>query len=116
MCFDCAGDIWLCINLKGYLFEISIGNNSELIGKTLSGFKKLAGEDIEMRVVLKKQILAPVAVGDTVGKVTLILDDEILHETPLSARENILRSDFFSRLRDMILMWLNSVFLPSESS
>ena len=75
-----------------------------------------AGEDIEMRVILKKQILAPVAVGDTVGRVTLILDDEVLHETPLTARENILRSDFFSRLRDMILMWLNSVFLPSESS
>ena len=60
--------------------------------------------------------MAPVTVGDAVGRVTLTLGDEVLHEAPLTARENILRSDFFSRLWDVILMWLNSVFLPSESS
>ena len=75
-----------------------------------------ASEDIEMRVILEREILAPIAVGDTVGRVTLTLGDEVLHEAPLTARENILRSDFFSRLWDVILMWLNSVFLPSETS
>ena len=75
-----------------------------------------ASENIEMRVTLNREIVAPVTVGDSVGRVTLILGDEILHEAPLTARENILRSDFFSRLWDVILMWLNSVFLPSESS
>ena len=75
-----------------------------------------ASGDIEMRVILDSEILAPVAVGDAVGRVTLSLGDEVLHEAPLTARENVLQSDFLSRLWDVILMWLNSVFLPSETS
>ncbi|MFL2700089.1 MAG: SLC13 family permease [Gammaproteobacteria bacterium] len=36
------------INLKGYLFEVRVNENSELIGRTLSRFKKIAGEDFEI--------------------------------------------------------------------
>ncbi len=36
------------IDLKGYLFEVRVNENSELIGRTLSGFKKIAGEDFEI--------------------------------------------------------------------
>ena len=36
------------INLKGYLFEVRIKENSELVGRTLSRFKKIAGEDFEI--------------------------------------------------------------------
>ncbi len=70
-------------------------------------------EEIEMQVTVNSKILAPIAVGDTVGKVTLRLQDKVLHESPLTARENILRSDFISRFWDLILMWLESIFSPS---
>ena len=70
-------------------------------------------EEIEMQVTVNSKILAPIAVGDTVGKVTLRLQDKVLHEIPLTARENILRSDFISRFWDLILMWLESIFSPS---
>jgi len=36
------------INLKGYLFEVRVNENSELISRTLSRFKKIAGEDFEI--------------------------------------------------------------------
>ena len=36
------------INLKGYLFEVSVNESSSAIGMTLSAFKKEAGEDTEV--------------------------------------------------------------------
>ena len=36
------------IDLKGYLFEVSVNDNSSAIGMTLSAFKKEAGEDTEV--------------------------------------------------------------------
>ena len=36
------------INLKGYLFEVEVNESSSLIGTTLSGFKKEAGEDTDV--------------------------------------------------------------------
>jgi D-alanyl-D-alanine carboxypeptidase (penicillin-binding protein 5/6) len=75
-----------------------------------------ASEDIETRVTVNKEILAPIAIGDRVGTVSLILHGEMLHEAPLTAREDIFRADFFSRFGDRILMWLNSVFSAAQSS
>ena len=36
------------IDLKGYLFEVSVNEDSSAIGMTLSAFKKVAGEDTEV--------------------------------------------------------------------
>ena len=45
---DLKGSGTSLINLKGYLFEVSVNPESEIIGRTLSAFKKLAGEDVEI--------------------------------------------------------------------
>jgi di/tricarboxylate transporter len=36
------------INLKGYLFEVKVNENSNSIGMTLAAFKRLAGEDVDV--------------------------------------------------------------------
>ena len=43
------------INLKGYLFEVLVSPESEMIGRTLSAFKKLAGEDVEIIGVVNER-------------------------------------------------------------
>ena len=36
------------INLKGYLFEVIVNENSNSIGMTLAAFKRIAGEDVDV--------------------------------------------------------------------
>ena len=44
---DSSGNVSL-INLKGYLFEVEVNENSNSIGMTLAAFKRQAGEDVDV--------------------------------------------------------------------
>ena len=61
-------------------------------------------------LVLDEEIVAPLAVGDPVGTVTLALDGETLTQLPLVALEPLEPGGFFARLWDIVLMWLAKLF------
>ena len=55
-------------------------------------------------------LLAPLAVGDAVGTVTLTLDGETVHHAPLMALAEVEQGGLFKRLWDSLLMWIASLF------
>jgi serine-type D-Ala-D-Ala carboxypeptidase (penicillin-binding protein 5/6) len=67
-------------------------------------------QQVERRVALVEDIEAPLAVGDSVGTLTLLLDGELLHQGPVVALEAVQPGGFFARLWDVILMWLARLF------
>ncbi len=67
-------------------------------------------QQVERRVALVEEIEAPLAVGDSVGTLTLLLDGELLHQGPVVALEAVQPGGFLARLWDVILMWLARLF------
>ena len=70
------------------------------------------GKEKHLKTVVTKNesIIAPLAVGDALGSVALVLDEETLYETPLVALEAVEQAGFFARLWDSILMWFSKLF------
>lgn len=67
-------------------------------------------DNLETMVALNDEIVAPLAVGDPVGTVTVSLDGEIRLEVPAVALEVVEESGFFARLWDSILMFVAKLF------
>ncbi|MHA7814856.1 MAG: D-alanyl-D-alanine carboxypeptidase family protein [Pseudohaliea sp.] len=67
-------------------------------------------QQVEQRVALVDDIEAPLAVGDSVGTLTLLLDGELLYQGPVVALEAVEPGGFLARLWDIILMWLARLF------
>ena len=61
-------------------------------------------------VDLSDDLVAPLAVGDEVGSVTLSLDGETVFRGPVVALQPVEPGGFVSRLWDMLLMWIASLF------
>ena len=67
-------------------------------------------QQVEQRVALTDDIEAPLAIGDSVGTLTLLLDGELLYQGPVVALQAVEPGGFFARLWDIILMWLAGLF------
>ena len=91
---------------KGQQDYLSLGVQDELILTLQRGKKKSLSTVVEV----DKEISAPVAMGDKLGTVKLMLDGEVVAETPLVALEAVEPGNFFARLWDMVLMWIASLF------
>jgi D-alanyl-D-alanine carboxypeptidase (penicillin-binding protein 5/6) len=91
---------------KGRADYASVGVLEEIV-LTLPRGKR---QQVEQRVALAENIEAPLAVGDSVGTLTLLLDGELLYQGPVVALEAVAPGGFFARLWDIILMWLASLF------
>ena len=65
-------------------------------------------------VEVDDEIEAPLAVGDEVGSVTLSLDGETVYHGPVVALQAVEPGGIFSRLWDMLLMWIASLFSVSK--
>ncbi len=53
---------------------------------------------------------APIARGDQIGLVKVILDGDVVIEQPLLALSDVPESGFFARLWDAFLLWLSGLF------
>ncbi len=62
------------------------------------------------RVEVDNQIIAPLAVGDKVGSVTMTLDGKTVFHAPVVALIDVERAGFFARLWDSVLMWFSGLF------
>ena len=85
---------------------LSLGVQDEVVFTLQRGKKKSLSTVVEMET----EISAPIALGDALGTVKLMLDGEVVAETQLVALEAVEPGNFFARLWDMILMWIASLF------
>jgi D-alanyl-D-alanine carboxypeptidase (penicillin-binding protein 5/6) len=67
-------------------------------------------KNLETVVELDPDIIAPIALGDRLGKVKLVSDGEIVFESPLVALDAVEPGGFFARLWDWVLMFVASLF------
>lgn len=91
---------------KGAQDYVGVGLSDEVV-LTLPRGKR---QDLEQKVVLEEDILAPLAVGDVVGQLTLLLDGEVQRQLPVVALEPVEAGGFLARLWDMVLMWIARIF------
>jgi len=71
-------------------------------------------DNLENTVVLNDEIVAPLAVGDRVGTVTVSLEGETKMELPAVALEAVEEAGFFARVWDSILMFIAKLFGASQ--
>ena len=91
---------------KGDRDQVSVGLMEETVLTLPRGKKKLLATE----VTLDEEIVAPLAVGDRLGSVKLVIEGETQFEAPVVALEAVEPGSFFSRLWDMLLMWIASLF------
>ena len=91
---------------KGARDYVAVGVSDELV-LTLPRGKR---QDLERRVVLDDDLLAPLAVGDSVGELTFLLDGEVQRQVPVVVLEPVAAGGFFARLWDTLLMWVAKIF------
>jgi len=91
---------------KGQEDYLSVGLAEEAVVTLPRGQKK----KLDTEVVLQEEIVAPVAIGDQLGSVTLSIDGEVVYEAPVVALQAIEPGGFFARLWDVVLMWIASLF------
>jgi serine-type D-Ala-D-Ala carboxypeptidase (penicillin-binding protein 5/6) len=91
---------------KGQQDQVSVGLQEGAVVTLPRGKKDLVVSTVE----IDDQIVAPVAVGDPLGTVTVKLDGETVYRSPVVALEAVEPGGFFSRLWDMLVMWILSFF------
>ena len=67
-------------------------------------------KNLETVLEVNPDIMAPIALGDRLGKVKLVSDGETVFESPLVALESVEPGSFFARLWDWVLMFVASLF------
>lgn len=91
---------------KGQQDYVGVGVADEVVLTLPRGKRK----DLQQQVVLEKDILAPLAVGDIVGQLSLLLDGEVLRQIPVVALQPVEAGGFLARLWDTVLMWISRIF------
>ncbi len=67
-----------------------------------------AREKVKFKTEVDEPLLAPVALNQSVGTVSVMLDDKPIKQAPLIALKQIEAGSLFQRLSDQIRMWLSS--------
>jgi len=91
---------------KGQEDYVAVGLLEETVLTLPRGKKKHLVTTVEVN----QELVAPLAVGDAVGTVTLSLDGETVFRGPVVALQTVEPGSFFSRLWDIVLMWIASLF------
>ncbi|MEE4144356.1 MAG: D-alanyl-D-alanine carboxypeptidase family protein [Halieaceae bacterium] len=81
-----------------------------LIDQTVLTLPRGKSKNLVTTVELEPQLVAPLAVGDPVGTVTLSVEGETVFQAPAVALEAVEPGGFLARLWDSILMWISSLF------
>ncbi|MEO0436274.1 MAG: D-alanyl-D-alanine carboxypeptidase family protein [Pseudomonadota bacterium] len=91
---------------KGAQDYLSVGLADDVILTLPRGKRR----ELIQELVLLDPIEAPLAVGDSVGELTLVLDGEVQQQLPVVALESVDSGGFFARLWDIVLMWVAKLF------
>ena len=66
--------------------------------------------DVTTEIVMDDPLIAPLAVGDVVGRITLARAGESITEVPLQVLQAVESAGFFARLWDSIVLWFQQLF------
>jgi D-alanyl-D-alanine carboxypeptidase (penicillin-binding protein 5/6) len=91
---------------KGDIDHVPVG----ILDETVLTLPRGKARHLQTNVSLNPELVAPLAVGDEVGTVTLSLDGETVYESPLVALSAVEPGGLFARLWDMVLMWFANLF------
>ncbi|PIE41326.1 MAG: serine-type D-Ala-D-Ala carboxypeptidase [Gammaproteobacteria bacterium] len=94
-------DIWL-----GQQDKIKLGVSEDLWITIPRGSDK----DVKAQLDFPSQLEAPIAQGDEVGTVKLVLDNKVLMETPLVALQSVEEAGFFKRIWQHIVLFFMGLF------
>ena len=98
-----AGDAITSVRIwKGEREELPIGVKEDLFITIPRG----KYEDVEASMRLDKQITAPIAGGQTFGKVLLQLEGEAVTDRPLIALESVREGNLWRKMTDGVKLWL----------
>lgn len=83
-----------------------------VLNKTVLTLQRGKHDNLVTSVAINEELVAPIAVGDPVGTVTVSLADKAVLQTPVVALATVESGGFFARLWDSILMLIASLFGP----
>jgi serine-type D-Ala-D-Ala carboxypeptidase (penicillin-binding protein 5/6) len=83
-----------------------------VLDKTVLTLQHGKHDKLVTSVALNENLVAPIALGDPVGTVTVSLDNTVVLQTPVVALAAVEAGGFFARLWDSILMLIASLFGP----
>jgi len=90
---------------KGQANELDLGVAEPLLVSMQRGqYAKL-----QPSMDVPRTLVAPIALGQAVGKVRVMLDGKLVAEAPLVALEEVPEAGFFKRLWHELLMWWQSL-------
>jgi D-alanyl-D-alanine carboxypeptidase (penicillin-binding protein 5/6) len=95
------GRIW-----KGEKEQISLGIAEELFVTIPRG----RYDDLDAQVEMRPELIAPIAGGEEVGRISIRLEDKEIISRGLVALESVNEAGFFGRAWDGVNMWIGSFF------
>ena len=90
---------------KGETDTVRLGVNAPLLVSTARG----RYDDLKPMMDVPKTLVGPIAKGDEIGTIKVMLDGKPLVEAPLVALDTVPEAGFFKRLWHEFLMWWESV-------
>jgi serine-type D-Ala-D-Ala carboxypeptidase (penicillin-binding protein 5/6) len=93
---------------KGQQDYVPVG----LLDKTVLTLQRGKHESLVTSVAINDDLVAPLAIGDPVGTVTVSLEDKTVLQVPIVALAAVEQGGLFARLWDTILMFIASLFGP----
>jgi serine-type D-Ala-D-Ala carboxypeptidase (penicillin-binding protein 5/6) len=93
---------------KGRLDNVPVG----VLNQTVLTQQRGKLDNLVTSVALNEPLVAPLAVGDPVGTVTVSREDQTVLQVPAVALAAVEQSGFLARLWDTILMFISSLFGP----
>jgi len=91
---------------KGQVDNVPVG----VLEQTVLTLQRGKHDSLVTSVTLNEGLVAPLAIGDPVGTVTVSLEDKTVLQVPAVALAAVEQSGFFARLWDNILMLIASLF------
>ena len=90
---------------KGAINNVDVGVAQPLLVSIPRG----KYEQLKASMDLPKSLVAPIAKGQKLGMVKVMLDGKLVAQSPLVALEAVEQGGFFKRLWHELLMWWQSV-------
>ena len=89
---------------KGAADQVQLGVAQPLLVSVARG----RYNELKPSIEVPKQLVAPIAKGQSVGMVKVTLDGKVVAQAPLVAVEGVEQGGFFKRLWDAFMMWWKS--------
>jgi serine-type D-Ala-D-Ala carboxypeptidase (penicillin-binding protein 5/6) len=95
---------------KGLAEDVALGIGEELFVTIPRG----RYDDLEARVEVQPQLMAPLAAGDAVGVIRVVLGDETVASRDLLTLAPVEEAGFFGSMMDSVTLWFDGLFDDDE--